>query len=176
MVKGTQIVLYNGPNYEPACIVKYFAKKIVKLTIFDFSWNLLKKNISTFHESICCFTKFFWFLSWEYIEWTISRKITNAQCGNFRIFLSFRDFTWNQIENLQVLKSSFCHFRAPRFVHLVNFSFQKVQKFIQKSKLRASKCQNCGFWYTLNSPTLISRKNWVTEKFCKFQIPHCEDT
>ena len=112
----------------------------------------------------------------KYIEWTISRKITNAQCGNFRIFLSFRDFTWNQIENLQVLKSSFCHFRAPRFVHLVNFSFQKVQKFIQKSKLRASKCQNCGFWYTLNSPTLISRKNWVTEKFCKFQIPHCEDT
>ena len=53
------------------------------------------------------------------------------------------------------------------FVNLVNFSLQKVQNF-KKPKCRAFKCVKIADFETLNLPTLISRKIWVTEKLCNF--------
>ena len=44
------------------------------------------------------------------------------------------------------------------FVDMVNFSLQKVQKFIKKSTFRAFKCFKMADFALLESPKLISRK------------------
>ena len=47
---------------------------------------------------------------------------------------------------------------ALNFVDLVYFSLQKVQKFIKKSKFKASKCVRLTDFALLESQKLISRK------------------
>ena len=54
-----------------------------------------------------------------------------AQYENFRSFLSFRFYVKSISGNLEVLKLPFlAFFKALNFVHLVNFSLQKVQNII----------------------------------------------
>ena len=57
------------------------------------------------------------------------RFVWHTQCGNFRIFMSFRFCVKSIRGNLKVLKLAFLPFLGPlTFVNLVNFSLQKVQK------------------------------------------------
>ena len=78
-------------------------------------------------------------------------KKASSQCGNYRIYLSFRsDLKWNfEAQNLP-------------FLHVpVNFQFLK--NVISKWKNLESK-------KLLESPKLISRKVWVTGKSWNFHI------
>ena len=55
-----------------------------------------------------------------------------SRCGNFRNFLPLRFYVKTIFENLEVLKVPFLSFLgAVKFVDLVYFSLQKVQKFIK---------------------------------------------
>ena len=56
---------------------------------------------------------------------------------------------------------------ARNFVDLVNFAFQKGQKFT-KSRFRAPKCVKLADFALLTSPKLISRKIGVIEKLLNF--------
>ena len=56
-------------------------------------------------------------------------KVQSAQCGNFKIFLSFRFYVKSILENLEVVKVPFfAILGALNFVDLVNFSLQKAKK------------------------------------------------
>ena len=85
-------------------------------------------------------------------------KIIMSQCGNFRIFTHI----W-----CEGLKLSFLQFWVLNLVNLVNFSFQKVQKFIY-SKFRVSDCVIMANLALLQLPKLISRKILVIEKSWHF--------
>ena len=77
--------------------------------------------------------------------------------------------------NLRGSRSSknaiFAIFGALNFVNLVNISLKKC-KISYKSKVRASQCGQMADFETPDLPTLISRKNWVTEKLCNFHTVH----
>ena len=57
--------------------------------------------------------------------------LLSPQCGNCRIFLSFRFYVKSTLENLEVLKLPFyAILRALDFVNLVDFRLQKVRKLV----------------------------------------------
>ena len=92
-----------------------------------------------------------------------------AQCGNFRIFLLFRFYVKSSFENLEVVKLPFFAFLgALNFHHLLNFSLQKVQKFIQM-KFRASK-----YWQILHFYNPLDwfhvKSEWIFRE-CEFTDP-----
>ena len=74
--------------------------------------------------------------------------------GNFMIFC-LSDFTWNQI--WRIWKCLFCRFWA-----------SEVQKFITNQNPETLNVSKLVDFETLNSPTFISRKIWLTEKFSNF--------
>ena len=52
-----------------------------------------------------------------------------SQCGNFRIFLSFRFYVKSTLENVEVLKLPFfAIFGALNLLNLVNYSLLKVER------------------------------------------------
>ena len=57
---------------------------------------------------------------------------TYTQCGNFRIFLSFRFYVKSIFENQELVKLPFfANFGDLNFVNLVNISLKKEQRFIK---------------------------------------------
>ena len=63
----------------------------------------------------------------------IIERVDIAQCGILGFFLSPRFYVKSILENLEVLKLPVLPFQGPgalNFINLVNFSLQKVQKFI----------------------------------------------
>ena len=78
-----------------------------------------------------------------------------SQCGNFKIFPS--RFYVKPIEFRSPNKAFFSNFGL-KFVDLVDFSLQKVQKFMN-IEFRASKCVKMANFVLLESQKLISRKN-----------------
>ena len=77
----------------------------------------------------------------------------------------FKDFSVTQIfreinfgESRSAKTAVFAILGALNFHNLVNFSLQKVQKFIKKSQFRASKCVKMADLALLECPILISRK------------------
>ena len=66
---------------------------------------------------------------------------TNAQCRNFRFFLSFRFYVKTMLENSAGLKLWFLGtLEALNFANLVNFRTSKKCKISKKSKFRTSIC------------------------------------
>ena len=53
-------------------------------------------------------------------------------------------------------------------LHCGNFKIFMSLRFYVKSKFRACKCVKIAGFRTVDWPTLISRKIWVTEKLCNF--------
>ena len=89
----------------------------------------------------------------------------------------FQDFSVTQIlreikvgESRSSKTAIFATCKALNFVNLMNFSLQKMKKIHEKSKFSASKYAKMANFETLDSPTLISRKICVAEKFCIFHI------
>ena len=81
-----------------------------------------------------------------------------TQCENFKNVVSFRFYVEiNFGESGSSKTAIFASFVALYFVALVNFSLQKVLKFI-KTKFRASECVKMADFALLHSPKLISRK------------------
>ena len=53
-------------------------------------------------------------------------QVRGSQCGNLRIFLSFRFYVKSILENLEVLKMPFCHLRGFEVKKLVEFKIQSL--------------------------------------------------
>ena len=80
------------------------------------------------------------------------QKSTPSQCGNFRIFLSFRFYVKSKLENLTSQSSEiavlpFCGFE------FCYFYLQKVQKVIKNQNSEPLKAQN---WQMLTFPIQIN--------------------
>ena len=86
---------------------------------------------------------------------------------NFSVTQILREFIFGESRSSKT--ASFAILGALKFVDLVNFSLQKVQKFI---KIKYSEPFNLLKWQILrlDSPILISCKIWVTVQFCNFYI------
>jgi len=80
-----------------------------------------------------------------------------AQCGNFTIFLSLRFYVKIILESTNCKTAIFTMSGALNLVDRANFSFQIMKKCIENQNPEP-----------LNVLTLISRKIWVTVKFCIF--------
>ena len=57
------------------------------------------------------------------------KKVTHAQCGNFRIFLPFRFYVKSIFEILEVLKVLFCHFVDVELCWFGTFQPSKSAKY-----------------------------------------------
>ena len=86
------------------------------------------------------------------------------QCGNIKIFISFRFYVKSILVDSRSAKAAiFAILGAVNFVNLVNIGLQKVQKFIQ-IKSSAPKCVKMANFALQESPKLISRKICLIEK------------
>jgi len=92
----------------------------------------------------------------------------NAQCGKFRIFLSLRFYVKSILENLEVLKLPFCCFKSSEICWFCRFQPSKSAKNHKHQNSEPQRCVWMAHFESLDSPTLIPRKIWVTEKFCNF--------
>ena len=94
-----------------------------------------------------------------------------TQCGNFMIFLSLRFYVKAIfVESISAESAILTHLGA------LNFEFHEFCIFwrLQSTKLTKFRAPNMAKMALelLNSPKLISRKIWVTEKFCNFHTIH----
>ena len=97
--------------------------------------------------------------------------ISWTQCGNFMFFPSLRFYVKSILGILEVQNLPFYHIYRLWiwfFVNFLNFSLQKVPKFLKKSNFRAFKYVEIADFALLKSPNLISHKIWVVEKLWNF--------
>ena len=84
-------------------------------------------------------------------------------CGNLSVTHILREINFGESRRCKM--AIFALLRALVFVILAHFSVQKVQQFI---KIKIQSHYIMAYFETLHQTTLISRKIWVTDKFCNF--------
>ena len=95
--------------------------------------------------------------------------LTKLQYYKFEAFDAF--YVKSILRNVEVLKLPFFAISAAlTFLHLVNFSPKIMQNCIniKTQSLYMCYCSIMTDFETLDSPSWISRKIWVTEKLCNF--------
>ena len=109
---------------EPSDLIYFLLNVLlsigIRCTLLTFVPSMYPRPNTYIFISVTNYTLHVWVLSILLVEIT--------QCGNFRICLSLRFYMKSTLENVHILKTAaFALFEA---LNWVNFSLQKLQKFI----------------------------------------------